>query len=61
MSDATMQNEGATLDEFIQAERAALEAFAAMWREGTKQDPSKWPERMTLGEWDEQYRVASYD
>jgi hypothetical protein len=46
-----------TLDEFIAEQKSELDKFAAEWRENQAKEPQHWPERMPLGEWDEQLRA----
>jgi hypothetical protein len=44
---------------WIEQEIAALKRFRTHWEEGMARAPKHWPERLSLGEWDEQYRAWS--
>ena len=44
-----------SLTEWLVAERARLEEFAALWRRKSDSEPYNFPPRMQAGGWDEQF------
>jgi len=47
------------LDHWLQDRIEALAEFAAMWREEQKQHGvENYPEKMNLGDWDEQFTLS---
>jgi hypothetical protein len=44
------------IDAFVREEVLRLHLFVKMWQAGVRTAPDDWPEKMPLGEWDEQYR-----
>ena len=58
MSDErqTTEQPDLTLDEWLIEARAELARFAAEWRTEAMNSPDIYPERMPVGEWNEQVR-----
>ena len=46
-----------TIEEWEAQEMERIREFVIHWTRAIKDDPTSYPDRMDLGEWDEQYRI----
>jgi len=49
------RDEVVDLYRFLSVHKTELDSFAAFWIGKMNQDQKAWPEKLTLGDWEEQY------
>jgi len=49
------QKDTVSLELFITTHKSELDNFAHFWQEQQEQNPKEWPNKLSLGDWEEQF------